>query len=96
MDEAPRIVGVHEAAQILGVFPFVARELIAAGELPPPLQMLEQGPIWFASTVEECARTREERRPPPFDLAEFERNRRHQLGGKPMRVRQPGERLRNA
>jgi hypothetical protein len=85
MDEAPRIVGVHEAAQILGVFPFVARELIAAGELPPPLQMLE-----------ECARTREERRPPPFDLAEFERNRRHQLGGKPMRVRQPGERLRNA
>jgi hypothetical protein len=80
MDEI-RIVGVVEAAKIIGVSHFAACELIASREFPPALQVLEPAtPIWLAETIEEYARTREERRPPPITLDEFKRRNEHRYG----------------
>lgn len=57
-----RVVGVAEAAEILGIRKQNLYRLRSNGELPEPIEELAAGPVWDRAEMEKCARERAKRK----------------------------------
>ncbi len=55
--KTPDIVGLHEAAELLGISKTALAERRRAGTFPEPAVKLRCGPIWRKADVEKHART---------------------------------------
>jgi predicted DNA-binding transcriptional regulator AlpA len=55
--ESARLLGVHEAAELLGISKAAIAERRRAGTFPAPVVELRCGPIWRRSAIEKHGRT---------------------------------------
>lgn len=57
MSEIPELVGVKEAAILLGWSTQKVSVYCGRGKLPEPIQVLASGPVWTKNQIESWAKT---------------------------------------